>query len=497
VNALEQDALEVLCLVRSFKNLFAPINEIPHDVLSLLPDYWNEYRKDQNLITLTHVCRGWRGTFTSRSSLWARLDFSNVDKTRTYIERSGSFPLEIHLDGQDTRHLDTFSLAIPHLHRLKSLSMSVNVLPDVLKHFCCQTPLLEDLRICLYSSHNPTLDRTLFDGDLSSLRKLTLGGTITISHLPWNNMKNLQFLDLRDEPYDVTQLLDFFESAPLLHTIELENSIPDSSDAPPHRIVTLPHLKALTIEADPPHSILLNHLCIPTGASLVLRFYFSNQISPLLDCLSESSTNLKNLSHITTINLRFDSEKKAVRLSGPSGSLRLSAYWQSRETGSHTADHRILHSLDRPPLSTTQRLVISKYRHPYQAKGSQIFQCLSSMNSLRILVLAECDNLPFLHALNPEENVQSTSVPCPDLKELVLYIGFQDQFHIEHLISMVKNRASRGAKLSSITIMGLDEPAPGGQVFKLEEHVTHVTYKVGGVPPAWDDIPGESGGESR
>ena len=479
----------MLRLVWSFKNLFAPINKIPHDVLFLLPGYYDENYTDQDLITLTHVCRGWRGIFTSCSSLWTRLDFTNVDKTRTCIERSQSSPLEIYLeDDEDIEYLDAFPLVIPHLRRFKSLTISGGVLLELLKHFRCQTPLLEELNIYFYYSHDPTFDCTLFDEDLSSLRKLTLGRAIAITHLPWNTMRNLQFFNLRSRS-PVTQLLDFFESVPLLHTVVLEHSITDSSDAPPQRIVHLPHLKALSINADPPHSVLLNHLSIPTSASLILMFDFRGEESPLLDYLPEAPTNLKNLSHITAIDLCFDSEQKFVRLSGPSGSLRLLAY-RFDETDSYTTDYQILHSLDPSIVSTAQRLVVSKYEHPkkVKAEGPPIFRCLSSMNNLRILVLTKCDNLPFILALNPEENPSKLAL-CPNLEELVLCIELQDKLHIEHLISMAKDRALGGTRLSSITIVGQDELAPVSHVFKLREHVTDVAYKVGDVPPAWDPVP--------
>ena len=71
--------MEVLSLIRSVKNSFAPINRIPPEVLLLIPDYDND-DMDQGLITLTHVCRGWRDMFISRSSLWTQLDCMNFDK---------------------------------------------------------------------------------------------------------------------------------------------------------------------------------------------------------------------------------------------------------------------------------------------------------------------------------------------------------------------------------------------------------------------------------
>ena len=42
LNSLEQDAFEVLRLVRSIKNSLAPITRIPPEVLSLIPDHYDE-----------------------------------------------------------------------------------------------------------------------------------------------------------------------------------------------------------------------------------------------------------------------------------------------------------------------------------------------------------------------------------------------------------------------------------------------------------------------
>ena len=484
----------MLCLVRSLKSSLAPINRIPHEVLLLIPGCCDKNDMNQDLTTLTHICRGWRDVFTSCSSLWTRLDFMNVSKTRTYIQRSQSSPLEIRL--KQGYLDDAFSLVTPHLRRLKSLTICVDALPDVLRHFHRQAPLLEELNITSYHNRNPILDGALFDGDLSSLRKLSLSGAITTAHLPWNSMTNLKVFNFRSRSsgYNLTQLLDFFESTPLLHTIELVDSNQYSSDAPPQRTVSLPHLNALTINAYRPRFILLDHLCIPTGASLILRLILRGEDSPLVDYFPEPSLNLRNLSHITMINLLFNSGENFVRLSGPSGSLHVLAHLMCRETDPYATNRRIFHSLGIPILSATQRLAVSMFRHPNpaEAKNSPVFRTLSSTNGLRTLILTKCDNLPFILALDPEENPLKL-VLCPDLGKLVLYVKSQDQSYIEHLISMAKNRASRGAKLSSITIASLGELVSGWNVIELRKHITDVKYRVGEAPPAWDYIPGESG----
>ena len=501
MNALEQEALEVLSLIRSVKNSFAPINRIPPEVLSLIPDYCDddEDDADQDLIVFTHVCRGWRNMFISRSSLWTQLDFKNVEKTRTYIQRSKSSSLEVYLekDEDDTYLDDAFFLVTPHIHRIKSITIVADVLPDAMRYFYCHAPLLEELDIQLNSTYAPVLDCALFNGDLSSLRQLYLGGVIT--HLPWKNLANLTNFDLRAcrPGHDfVTRLLDFFENAPLLRTITLEHSIPWSSDAPSERLVTLPNVVVLSIGAMLPHSPLLNHLRIPTGASLILGFDFSGEQSPLRDYLPETTANLRNLSHITMINLHFGSIEKFVQMKGPSGELIVIAGLEDGTVSPYTMDRRILHSLDQPILLTTHRLAVSIYQHPRPAQVEEcpVFRTLSSTKNLRTLILTKCHNLPFILALNPEKH-PSKLVLCPNLEDLVLYIESQDQLHVNHLVSMAKERASRDVKLSSITIVGLGELVPGEEVFKLREYIEYVHYRVDDEPPGWDYLPDESFGD--
>ena len=140
------------------KNSLAPINRIPPEILSLIPDYFDEagsgyYGRsfsDKTLIALTHVCHVWRDTFISRSSLWTRLDSKDIDKTHTYIQRSPSSPLTIDFGDCNYRFIndDAFALVIPHVRRLKSLTIiGAWRRPSVLRHLRCRVPFLEELDI--------------------------------------------------------------------------------------------------------------------------------------------------------------------------------------------------------------------------------------------------------------------------------------------------------------------------------------------------------------
>ena len=277
------------------------------------------------------MCHSWRDTFISRPSFWVRLDFANVDKTRTYIQRSQSSPLDLLL-GYNRVTDDAFGPVITHVHRLKSLTVNTHSLSSVLRHFRRYTPLLEKLDIQINTPLNPVLDSALFSGDLSSLRELRLDGVIT--RLLWKNLTNLRLVNLQTycNTYDTTQILDFFESAPLLHTVFLQYWAQSSTDAPPERTVPLRHLQVLTVDADPPHPTLLRHLYIPIGAPLILKFHMFGEDSLLLDYIRESSRNLADQAGTSTCLLTWNTVgfSPCTCLTAKSSTLAAIPFRQSR-----------------------------------------------------------------------------------------------------------------------------------------------------------------------
>ena len=470
------------------KNSLAPINKIPPEVLSIVPDYYRKDLTDRDLIVLTHVCHRWRDTFISRTSLWTRFDFTNVDKTRTYIQRSQSSSLKFHFGGFGVID-EALTLVTPHIRRLKSLTIDAPVLPSVLRHLRRPTPLIEKLDIKCFGDQ--ALDNALFNGDLSSLRELRLHGVV--AHFPWTNLSNLRVIDLksRSYSYETTKILDLFVSAPLLHIVSLWYPIPVSSDVPPQRTVPLRHLKVLTIMTDSSPSILLHHLLIPAGASVILEFPHHGDESPFPDYFPERFPNSNNLSQITAINLPCNMNGTSLRLSGPSGSLRLLTPWRKNP---NEVACTIFPTLG-PVISTTERLAIFGYKRvaSTNVEDCPIFQTLSSANHLQTLVLADCYPMLFAKALDPSQN-PSNLVLCSNLKKLVLYVKHWSLASAILLIRMAKNRASRGAKFSSITVIEVGDPALGELLSRLKEHVTHVEHRSDDARPAWDDVPGESGG---
>ena len=487
------------------KNTFVPVNSTPPEVLSLIPDYCEDSERDGTSIKLTHVCRRWREIFISRPSLWTRLGCKNAEKTKAYIERSRTSPLEILLNGRGAAYprREAFYLVVPHIGRARTLSIlnwwypaSAEFLPILVGAFACPVPLLEKLKIDLIHGPTPTLSSTLFEGDLSSLRELDLTGILM--PLSCRGLENLTIFSLSDAPRRetlLTYLLDFFESAPRLRDVRLKDSIPEVSSAPPERIVSLPDLKKLVTIADTPNSILLNHLSIPPGASVVLEFTFSGENSPIPSHISSALDNFHNISHIATMNLCFGPERRAIQLNGPSGELYIRGKWVRDGARQHVGTTRLLRFLNRFDSSRCRRLGITQYASRPDsfapiAKFSA-YQLLHPMGDLRTLTLIESNNLPFILTCNPDQNPDKI-VLCPKLEEITLYVKPPYKFHVEELLSMAKERASRDAKLSAITIVSTDALAPSMDIFELRKHVSRLECKFDNVPPAWDTLPGHN-----
>ena len=203
--------------------------------------------------------------FISRSSLWTEFDCEDEDKTRVYLERSKSSPINLTL-GRDggLPPRDPFFQIIPHaIGRLKSLIVygTSEHLQDITAQLSQFAPLLENLGIhggCESAPHrSPVLTPTLFGGDLSSLRELCLMSVRT--ELPWRNMVNLTAFALAHMPpgeISVRRVLDFLEGAPHLREAEFRITAL-TSGAQTERLVSLACLKWMEIDNCGPSSLLL------------------------------------------------------------------------------------------------------------------------------------------------------------------------------------------------------------------------------------------------
>jgi hypothetical protein len=469
---LEQGVFEILHLVRFWRNRGAPVNQIPPEILTLIPGYWDkyDYDRDRDLIALTHVCRAWRDVFTSRPSLWTDLGCVDEDKTRVYLERSKSLPIDLSLypDHRLAPHR-CFSEIIPHaIGRLRSLTIdgTLECLQEITAHLSRSAPLLEKLHIRGGRNYEPHWDAvvtpTLFNGDLSSLRELCLESVHT--KLPWRNMTNLTSFNLfcvSSPGVSVKKLLDFFAGAPHLRKINLHFTI-QTSIAQNGRLVSLAYLKKMKITGGGGRSAssLLNHLLVPAGARLTIGV----DLSQIKDHPPKFLENLRNLPDFTTIQLS-GGVSSHIQFSGPNGQVKMiPSTYQVDKTGS------VLESLGQFDTSRVEELTIDRGN----SQSSDLpCRALLPMKHLHTLTLRHCASSHiFVHALHP--NMSSSGVVvCPKLEGLVIVLDGMP-IDMTSVIGVVAARASRGAKLKFIRIIG--RKSVRTEVLELKKHVPHVEY---------------------
>ena len=404
-----------------------------------------------------------------------------MDKTLAYLERSKSSPIDLSL-ARDVKSppWESFFETIPQvIERLESLSIegTPGNLPFIASRLLHPAPILEKLSIrggCQYTSHNPVLTPALFNGELSSLRKLYLEYVRT--QLPWRNMVNLTSFTLaRTSQITIEQLLNFFESSPQLRKVAL-HSATLTSGAQNGRLVSPECLKCMEIIGGEPSSVLLDHLLIPVGARLTTWLDLVDFL--VEDHLPRSLSNLRNLSNFTTIKLSSD-VFPCLEFSGPNGQVAM--IFKTLRVG---GTHLVLECLPLFDTSTTERL---EHRWSKFTSRDPSYRALLPMKDLRVLELTECENPHFLiHALDPSTD-SPEAVVCPKLEDIVIVLSTSGEiFDIKGAIGTVVARASRGAKLKSIRVVSKRKFAPA-DVLELKKHVLHVECG-----PEVDGVSGDS-----
>jgi len=457
-----------ISLIRSWRNKLAPIGQVPTEILSLIPDFWGDPGKEEAVIALTHVCRAWREAFTSRSSLWTDFYCAGTEKTRVYLERSKSSPINLWLErGGGLLPNDPFLQIPPHaLSRLKYLYVSTEQehLQNIIDYFFHPAPLLESLFVFGSSDDpfsNPALATTLFGGDLSSLRVLCLYSLHT--KLPWRNMVNLTSFTLGyvgNPRLTIRELLDFFESAPSLLYIDFAFSAL-ADGAQNGRLVSLAHLRKFEIYGSQSPSLLLEHLLIPVGAKVSIDL--DSHGPRIEDYLPRSLDNLRNFSNFTKIRLHFRNSDVSMQFAGPNGRVLTNSMSPGADATSLVAQS--LAGLD---TSKTKWLEIVRT----EPLSEDLRQEILSMENLRTLTISLCENLrSFILALAPAPN-STNPVGCPKLEQLTFRT--KEQFDIETMVEVAAARASRGSPPKSVCVINWGKPVPREGVAELSKHVPQV-----------------------
>ena len=235
----------------------------------------------------------------------------------------------------------------------------------------------------------------------------------------------------------------------------------------------------------------MNHLLIPTGASITQTVCLFNVQSPIRSHLPRDLNNLKHLSSITSITLGF-APRVDLQFEGPSRAHRIFGDWFGRSRFPTSLGRWVLQSLDALSILAVEMLQLEHWRSPIlstAAEKSPIYSTFHQMDNLRALALIACLNRPFFRVLNPKKNASGT-VMCPKLEGLVVYLWRKERNFMNELLEMAKERAAQGAKLEAVMLItDADELLPAKEVLKLRMYASRVQYRQANVMPDSDATP--------
>ena len=401
------------------------------------------------------------------ASLWTDFHCMDVDKTRVYLQRSRSTPINVWLERKSRlARNDPFLQIAPHaISRLKYLSVrsTPDEFQEIFQHLFLPAPLLEVLAIdgiYMNWNHNPTLAAELFDGDLSSLRELHLRFVRT--ELPWKNMSKLTSFSFSlsstsGPTISIENFLDFFESSPHLVEVKLFFGIMIPARQG-ERFVGLKRLKRLSISGSQPPRLLLDHLIVPIGANVSTKFGSSGP--RIEDHLPRSLDNLRNFSHFTKIRLRYEI-LISVRFTGPNGQVSIAS-----SSPCSFAQNTVPRSLAQLDTSKTRCLEIVN-----GGLTPELREAIASLTNLHTLILSKCtDYRNFLYRLS--------DLACPKLEELVIRTSGWERFDMTLMICVADKRASEGTPLRLVKLFFGGNPVAVEEVVSLRELVGEVEISV-------------------
>jgi hypothetical protein len=265
----------------------------------------------------------------------------------------------------------------------------------------------------------------------------------------------------------IGQLLDFFEGAPRLRKILFYSATP-TSGAQNGRLVSLACLEWMEITNGGSASLFLDHLLIPAGADLTIEVDLTSP--PIKDHSPRFLDNLRDFPDFTAIELCDGGRDPHIQFSGPNRRVRIIP-----STSRVDKTCLMLESLGQLDTSKVERLEID---HGNSPSSDPLYRALLPMEHIRTLTLRHyASPYVFVHALHPNKS-SSGAVVSPKLEELVIMLewGNDDTVDMRSIIEVVAARASGGAKLKSIRIVGDIDKLVRTDVLELKKHVTHVEF---------------------
>jgi hypothetical protein len=478
---------EAISIIRYRYNAARPVNRLSPEILAVIFGMVQERPSDYRpaarpsiyrWLVVTSVCRYWRETAITFSSLWTSINICDYrrgcqDATRTFLERSAAAPLRVYYARPERWNRlqlidkSTLELVASASTRFREFHMTPRLITQssVWEHFRHPAPLLESLTLgsSAGGDHDFVLP-TLFANSTPCLKKLTMQ---YFCSWPGNNFVNLTHITLYQHSeanrQPLAQFLDFLRASPLLEELALIEAEPQYGNAAslPGDLepVILNHLRVLEIgdwQGPEQISTFVCRLVLPFEVDIHI---WGEEIELIRDNADVSTLYPANASH--TARLR-DLTKLRISIPPENRSSSFQAILVSGSTldmQGHFNASQVLPIASICSLLTINEMWLTFHRvAPTVQEYKELF---GTMLSLKMLLIQGISVRAILNALGRSSPLQDVNTPplCPNLDTLHLY-GEMDQCPLI-LHTFAEHRAKHGQPIrqlraEKLTIEDLD-----------------------------------------
>ncbi|KAJ7482006.1 hypothetical protein FB451DRAFT_139952 [Mycena latifolia] len=251
-------------------------------------------------LLLTQICRQWRDIAVDTPELWqsiALVDTRSVEVFKTWLSRSGNYPLNFSLNCVDPIHAARLiDACLPHAGRWQDVELALPV--NVLRRFDGATPMLMLRKISLslrgpFSRQAGIHIHPIAASDAPLLRFATVTTYPDLEFdLPWAQLTSLTFGRL-----DAADCFAILKSCPNLVTLDISTTGTRSGPRPAEPPITLSSLESFTFPSD--FCSAVRHLRLPQLTHIYIRetvFFDTDHAQELRSLISLSSAVIHRLS---------------------------------------------------------------------------------------------------------------------------------------------------------------------------------------------------------
>ena len=396
---------------------------------------------------VTRVCRYWRESALTFSSLWSKVSMDNIPAAIIGIERSRSALLDIYVPG----HLSldgVWDKIRDHMPRVRKLVTKVYYL-DALKSPLGPpifAPNLQTFEIQKIGTQNRPLP-LLFNGNLPNLSSLRLSGISDWTPNRFTGLKRLSIENVHQiQPID--DLLDILEANPSLEYLNLWKAEPAAEVTPRH--ITLPHLRQFKFSSGSPRQF-LESISLPPTCRMVLTSVALDSINRSIFehvLPSESSSSLFN--DVKRLKINIGDRVDGIEISGETS---LSTFHLQVSSMAQTLIQSTLGSFGPLSVASIRELRVQGCRALEYPDPETWKPLLGSMTRLDTLWLVKSDCEPVLRILETDPS------SLPSMRSL--RVCSDQPPSLQAVRAMAKARRDHGCPIEHLFIVCRPEDAEG------------------------------------